>query len=75
MLVDPIRLEPIKNALVMVLDNMMVSVLRTARSTVVKANMDFDSYCERPQRLDSSSIRSAASCSENSFVSNPFGAL
>ena len=28
-MVDPIRLELIKNALVMVSDNMMVSVLRT----------------------------------------------
>ena len=40
-MVDPIRLELIKNALVMVSDNMMVSVLRTARSTLVKSNMDF----------------------------------
>ena len=40
-MVDPIRLELIKNALVMVSDNMMVSVLRTSRSTLVKSNMDF----------------------------------
>ncbi|MFT5176949.1 MAG: N-methylhydantoinase B/oxoprolinase/acetone carboxylase alpha subunit, partial [Gammaproteobacteria bacterium] len=39
--VDPIRLELIKNALEMISDNMMVSVLRTSRSTLVKANMDF----------------------------------
>ena len=38
--VDPIRLELIKNALEMISDNMMVSVLRTSRSTLVKANMD-----------------------------------
>ena len=40
-MVDPIRLELIKNALVMVSDNMMISVLRTSRSTLVKSNMDF----------------------------------
>ena len=40
-MIDPIRLELIKNALTMVSDNMMVSVLRTSRSTLVKANMDF----------------------------------
>ena len=40
-MIDPIRLELIKNALVMVSDNMMVSVLRTARSTLIKSNMDF----------------------------------
>ena len=39
--IDPIRLELIKNALTMVSDNMMVSVIRTSRSTVVKANLDF----------------------------------
>ena len=45
--IDPIRLELIKNALVMVSDNMMVSVLRTSRSTLVKANMDFSaSICD-----------------------------
>ena len=41
MTINPIRLELIKNALVMVSDNMMVSVLRTSRSTLVKSNMDF----------------------------------
>ena len=45
--VDPIRLELVKNSLEMISDNMMVSVLRTARSTVVKANMDFSaSICD-----------------------------
>ena len=39
--IDPIRLELVKNALTMVSDNMMVAVLRTSRSTLVKANMDF----------------------------------
>ncbi len=39
--IDPIRLELIKNALTMVSDNIMVSVIRTSRSTVVKANLDF----------------------------------
>ena len=46
-MIDPVRLELIKNALVMVSDNMMVSVLRTSRSTLVKANMDFSaSICD-----------------------------
>ena len=45
--IDPIRLELIKNALEMISDNMMVSVLRTSRSTLVKANMDFSaSICD-----------------------------
>ena len=45
--VDPIRLELIKNALEMISDNMMVSVLRTSRSTLVRANMDFSaSICD-----------------------------
>ena len=45
--IDPVRLELIKNALVMISDNMMVSVLRTSRSTLVKANMDFSaSICD-----------------------------
>ncbi len=44
---DPIRLELVKNALEMISDNMMVSVLRTSRSTLVKANMDFSaSICD-----------------------------
>ncbi|MCB1739466.1 MAG: hydantoinase B/oxoprolinase family protein [Gammaproteobacteria bacterium] len=46
-MIDPIKQELIKNALVMVSDNMMVSVIRTARSTLVKANMDFSaSICD-----------------------------
>jgi len=40
-MIDPIKRELIMNALVMISDNMMVSVQRTARSTLVKANMDF----------------------------------
>ena len=45
--IDPIRLELVKNALEMISDNMMVSVLRTSRSTLVKANMDFSaSICD-----------------------------
>jgi N-methylhydantoinase B len=45
--IDPIRLELIKNSLVMISDNLMVSVLRTSRSTLVKANMDFSaSICD-----------------------------
>jgi len=39
--IDPIKRELIKNALVSVADNIMLAVVRTARSTVVKNNMDF----------------------------------
>jgi len=46
-MIDPIRLELIKNSMVMVSDNMMVSVLRTSRSTLIKSNMDFSaSICD-----------------------------
>ena len=41
MKIDPIKRELIKNALVSVADNVMLAVVRTARSTVVKNNMDF----------------------------------
>ena len=45
--IDPVRLELVKNALGMISDNLMVSVLRTSRSTLVKANMDFSaSICD-----------------------------
>jgi N-methylhydantoinase B len=36
-----IKRELIKNSLVMIADNMLVSVIRTSRSTVVKNNLDF----------------------------------
>ncbi len=38
---DPIQRELIDNALVTIANNMMVSIVRTARSNVVKENMDF----------------------------------
>jgi N-methylhydantoinase B len=45
--IDPFRRELIKNALVTVADNMIVTVIRTARSTVVKSNLDFSaSVCD-----------------------------
>ena len=45
--IDPVKRELIKNALVTVADNIMLSVVRTARSTVVKNNMDFSaSICD-----------------------------
>lgn len=45
--IDPIKRELIKNALISVADNMMLAVVRTARSTVVKNNMDFSaSICD-----------------------------
>ena len=43
MAIDPIRRELIRNALVTIADNMVVTVIRTARSTLVKNNMDFSS--------------------------------
>ncbi len=47
MSIDPIKRELIKNALVSVADNIMLAVVRTARSTVVKNNMDFSaSICD-----------------------------
>jgi N-methylhydantoinase B len=39
--IDPIKRELIKNALVTICDNMIVLVIRTSRSTVVKNNLDF----------------------------------
>ncbi len=41
MQLDPVKRELIKNALVTIADNMVVSVIRTSRSTVVKQNLDF----------------------------------
>jgi N-methylhydantoinase B len=44
---DPVKRELIKNSLVSIADNMMLAVVRTARSTVVKNNMDFSaSICD-----------------------------
>ncbi|MGE4220271.1 MAG: hydantoinase B/oxoprolinase family protein [Alphaproteobacteria bacterium] len=44
---DPVKLELIKNGLEMISDNMMVSVVRTARSSLVKNNLDFSaSICD-----------------------------
>jgi N-methylhydantoinase B len=39
--IDPVRRELIRNALVTICDNMIVMVIRTSRSTVVKNNLDF----------------------------------
>ena len=45
--IDPVKRELIKNSLVTIADNMMLAVVRTARSTVVKNNMDFSaSICD-----------------------------
>jgi N-methylhydantoinase B len=47
MSIDPVKRELVKNALVTIADNIMLSVVRTARSTVVKNNMDFSaSICD-----------------------------
>ncbi len=44
---DPVKLELIRQGLEMISDNMMVSVVRTARSTLVKNNLDFSgSICD-----------------------------
>ena len=52
MSVDPIKRELIKNALVTIADNIMLAVVRTARSTVVKNNMDFSaSICDAEGRM------------------------
>ncbi|MBI4183898.1 MAG: hydantoinase B/oxoprolinase family protein [Proteobacteria bacterium] len=39
--IDPVTRELIKNALSTIADNMVVSVIRTSRSNVVKQNLDF----------------------------------
>jgi len=50
--IDPIRRELVKNALVTIADNVMLAVVRTARSTVVKNNMDFSaSICDAQGRM------------------------
>lgn len=47
MAIDPVKLELIRHGLEMISDNMMVSVVRTARSTLVKNNLDFSgSICD-----------------------------
>ena len=44
---SPINRELIRNALVTIADNMLVTVIRTSRSTVVKVNLDFSaSICD-----------------------------
>jgi N-methylhydantoinase B len=40
-MIDPVKRELIKNALVTIADNMIVLVIRTSRSIVVKNNLDF----------------------------------
>jgi len=41
--IDPVKRELIKNALRTICDNMIVLVIRTSRSVVVKNNLDFSS--------------------------------
>ncbi|MEX2642122.1 MAG: hydantoinase B/oxoprolinase family protein [Acetobacterales bacterium] len=44
---NPITRELVRNALVTIADNMIVTVIRTSRSTVVKVNLDFSaSICD-----------------------------
>ncbi|MBN9078880.1 MAG: hypothetical protein BGN87_01945 [Rhizobiales bacterium 65-79] len=47
MAIDPVRRELIKNALITIADNMIMQVVRTSRSTVVKNSLDFSaSICD-----------------------------
>ena len=46
---DPITQELVKNALATIADNMVVTVVRTARSQVVKQSMDFSTAICDPQ--------------------------
>ena len=43
MIIDPVKRELIMNAFATIADNMIISVVRTSRSVVVKHNMDFSS--------------------------------
>jgi N-methylhydantoinase B len=47
--IDPVKREIIKNAMVTICDNMIVLVIRTSRSTVVKNNLDFSSCILDPR--------------------------
>lgn len=50
--VGPIKLEIVKNLLTMISDNIMTSVVRTARSNLVRNNMDFSaSICDSSGRI------------------------
>lgn len=50
--VNPIKRELIRNALVTIADNMIVTVIRTSRSIVVKNNLDFSScVCDADGQL------------------------
>ena len=52
MTIDPFQRELIKNALITIADNMVVRVVRTSRSTVVKNNLDFSSaICDGKGRM------------------------
>ena len=50
--VNPVKRELIKNALITITDNMVVTVIRTSRSTVVKTSLDFStSICDSEGRM------------------------
>ena len=52
MKIDPIKRELIKNALVTICDNMLVMIVRTARSTNIKNTMDFSAtICDADGQL------------------------
>ena len=52
MTIDPFQRELIKNAMITIANNMVVLVVRTSRSTVVKNNLDFSSaICDREGRM------------------------
>ena len=52
MALDPIKRELIHKGLVTIADNMILTIVRTSRSTVVKNNLDFStSICDGEGKL------------------------
>ena len=49
MMINPIKRDIIKNALATVADNMIVTVVQTARSPIVKNKLDFSTAICDPQ--------------------------
>jgi N-methylhydantoinase B len=50
--IDPIKRDLIKNGLVTICDNMLVMIVRTARSTNIKNTMDFSAtICDADGQL------------------------
>ena len=50
--IDPVKRELVKNALISICDSMLVTIVRTARSTNIKNTMDFSgALCDAGGRL------------------------